>query len=109
MRRAFAGFVPGGILKRRSKATYDGVFREAMLPLATALLDSRLPLHLVERGYIDPVSLRNRLTLFREGLDCNASQLRYVILLEFWLRNRAAQAAPPVTVPDDSEPILCNR
>ena len=107
--------MPGGILKRRSKATYDGVFRNAMLPLAAELLDSRRPLHLVERGYIDVASLTNRLTLFREGLDCNASQLRYVILLEFWLRSRAAQTVPldarpvsPDFVSGDAEPMLCN-
>jgi asparagine synthase (glutamine-hydrolysing) len=94
MRRTFADLVPAGILKRRSKATYNGVFDEAMLPLANELLHSRRPMQLVERGYIDAVSLKKRLALFREGLDCNASQLRYVILLEFWLRSRAAQAAP---------------
>jgi glutathione S-transferase len=42
---------------------------------------------MVEFGYVDRRSITERLTRFREGLDCNESQLRQLILFEFWLRN----------------------
>jgi hypothetical protein len=43
----------------------------------------------VERGFIDRVSFLSRLERLSVGLDCNESQLRQIILLELWLRNRA--------------------
>ena len=42
----------------------------------------------VERGFIERASLLDRLEKFGQGLDCNLGQLRFVILFEFWLRNR---------------------
>jgi len=58
--------------------------------LAVALLKRPNEIQLVDRGYVDRKSLTGRLERFTQGLDCNESQLRSVILLEFWLRNRVA-------------------
>jgi len=44
---------------------------------------------MVEFGYVDRRSVMERLTRFTQGLDCNASQLRQLILFELWLRNSA--------------------
>jgi hypothetical protein len=46
-------------------------------------------MRMVESGYVDRRSVMERLKRFTEGLDCNSSQLRQLILFEFWLRNRA--------------------
>jgi len=40
-------------------------------------------------------SLRARLERLCLGLDCNESQLRQIILLELWLRNRASRTSSP--------------
>jgi len=46
-------------------------------------------LHLVEGGFVDRASLLLRLQRLSNGIDCNEAQLQHIILLEFWLRNRA--------------------
>jgi len=56
--------------------------------LARALLKTRR-LNVVDRGFVDRTSLFSRLERLCIGLDCNESQLRQIILLELWLRNRA--------------------
>ena len=94
MRRAFAELLPPAILKRRSKATYERVCRQALVPMAAELLKQPGEMHMVEFGYVDRSSITERLTRFTQGLDCNASQLRQLILFEFWLRNRAHSGDP---------------
>ena len=89
MRRAFAGLLPPAILKRRSKGTYEHVYRQALVPMAAELLKRPAEMRMVEFGYVDRSSVTERLQRFTEGLDCNAPQLRQLILFEFWLRNRA--------------------
>jgi len=89
MRRAFAGLLPPAILKRRSKGTYEHVYRQALVPMAAELLKRPEEMRMVEFGYVDRRSVTERLTRFTQALDCNASQLRQLILFEFWLRNRA--------------------
>jgi hypothetical protein len=42
----------------------------------------------VERGFVDRASVRSRLERLCHGLDCNEFQLRQIIMLELWLRNR---------------------
>jgi len=37
---------------------------------------------------VDGDSVRSRLERLSVGLECNESQLRQIILLELWLRNR---------------------
>jgi asparagine synthase (glutamine-hydrolysing) len=88
MRRAFAGLLPPLILGRKSKASYMSMYRGALIPLAAALLKSPEDIRLVERGFVDRRSLIGRLEKFTQGLDCNETQLRQVLLLEFWLRDR---------------------
>jgi hypothetical protein len=55
--------------------------------LAHGLLGSP-QLQVVSRGWIDRTSLTARLEKLTRGLDCNEPQLRQIILLEYWLRNR---------------------
>lgn len=88
MRRAFTGLLPEPVLQRRSKGNYSRVFRKALLPLATEVLKTYSQSRLVEHGYVHPTSFRTRLERFTKGEECNEGQLRYPILLEFWLRKR---------------------
>jgi asparagine synthase (glutamine-hydrolysing) len=88
MRRAFRHFWPPELTHRRSKDTFGGVFLDALRPLVPALMKEVRQLQVVQRGYIDPVSLTSRLERLTHSLDCNAAQLRRVILLELWLRRR---------------------
>ena len=88
MRRAFAGLLPPLVLNRKSKASYLSTYRESLLPLATTLLKGCEEIQVVQRGYVDHQSLMGRLEKFKQGLDCNETQLRQVILFEFWLRAR---------------------
>jgi len=93
MRRAFSGLLPPAILKRRSKGTYDCVYRQALVPMAADLLKRPGEIRVVEFGYVDHGSIIDRLTRFTEGLDCNESQLRQLILFEFWLRSSRTSGA----------------
>lgn len=92
MRRAFAQLLPAAVLQRKSKATYTSVYQQALMPLATELLARPGNIRLVDLGYVDRQSVIERLTGFVQGLACNESQLRQVLLFEFWLRNREAAA-----------------
>jgi asparagine synthase (glutamine-hydrolysing) len=85
LRRALQGLLPEAVLRRRSKATYDGVFLEAMRPLALTLLENPGHMRLVGRGCVDPAALDPRLRKLTHGLDCNEPQLRHLLLLESWL------------------------
>ena len=87
MRSALSDLWPLKLQKRRSKGLFTDPWQEALQPLARLLLKAR-QLHLVERGLVDHTSILARLERLCAGLDCNESQLRYIILLEFWLRNR---------------------
>jgi asparagine synthase (glutamine-hydrolysing) len=86
MRRAFAEFLPTYVVRRKSKGAYHGAYRQALLPLAAALLKQPGQMRLVEFRYVDQKSFVERLTRFIEGLECNEYQLRQLILFEFWLR-----------------------
>jgi asparagine synthase (glutamine-hydrolysing) len=88
MRRAFDGLLPPMIVTRKSKASYATSFRAPLMPLAKQLLRQPTAIELVKRGYLDVQSLVNRLEKFTQGIDCHETQLRQIILLEFWLRNR---------------------
>jgi hypothetical protein len=85
--------LPEAVLQRRSKGNFSRVFRKALLPLATEVLQTYSESRLVEKGYADPASFRTRLERFTKGEECNEGQLRYPILLEFWLRNRDARGS----------------
>ena len=88
MRAAFSDLWPVKLRGRRSKGLFNAPWQEALRPVARALLKDRR-LQLVERGFVDPTSVLSRLERLTVGLECNESQLRQIILLELWLRNRA--------------------
>lgn len=88
MRSALSDLWPSKLQQRRSKGVFNAPWQEALRPLARVLLNARR-LHLVERGFVDRASVFSRLQRLAAGLDCNESQLRYVVLLELWLRSRA--------------------
>jgi asparagine synthase (glutamine-hydrolysing) len=89
MRSALSDIWPRKLRERRSKGSFSAPWQEALRPLARALLNGK-KLHSVERGFVDDAGLRARLERLCLGMDCNETQLRQIILLELWLRNRAA-------------------
>jgi asparagine synthase (glutamine-hydrolysing) len=91
MRSAFSDLWPNKLRERRSKGSFNAPWQQATRPLAHALLKTK-KLHTVERGFVDRDSLRARLVRHCLGLDCNESQLRQIMLLELWLRNRAERS-----------------
>jgi asparagine synthase (glutamine-hydrolysing) len=88
MRSTFCDLWPTRLRERRSKGSFNAPWQEASRPLAQALLKAKT-LHSVERGFVDRASVCTRLERLCLGLDCNESQLRQIMLLELWLRNRA--------------------
>ena len=92
MRRAFAGILPPAILKRQSKTVYSPMFRRALMPVAAELIKRPDAIRLVQLGYVDRDSISDRLTRLLQGLDCNETQLRHILLLESWLRKRGGVA-----------------
>lgn len=91
MRRALHDLWPQELRKRRSKGSFGGVFLDSLRPLARGLIEQR-SLQVVERGYVSPSSLKKRLELLTQSLDCNEGQLRQIVLLELWLRGRSERA-----------------
>jgi asparagine synthase (glutamine-hydrolysing) len=87
MRDALGDLLPSTVLGRRSKASFNTVFNESLFPIAAAFLETPGKMRVVERGWVDVRGFESRLRRFLEGLECNAPQLRQVILLELWLRN----------------------
>jgi asparagine synthase (glutamine-hydrolysing) len=102
MRRALSDVLPPAIAARKTKASYSKNYRESLVPLAKELLRRPAEIRLVEMGYLDGRSVTDRLERMTEGLLCNESQLRHVILLEFWLRarERGAVEAPDIEIGD---------
>lgn len=88
MRSALSDLWPNKLRERRSKGSFNAPWQEASKPLARTLLKAK-KLYSVEHGFVDRDSVRARLERLCLGLDCNESQLRQIILLELWLRNRA--------------------
>jgi asparagine synthase (glutamine-hydrolysing) len=88
MRSAFADLWPQKLRERRSKALFNTPWQDALRPMAAALLKTK-QFQLVERGIVDRASFRSRLKRLCAGLDCNEFQLRQIVLLELWLRQRA--------------------
>ncbi|HXQ33367.1 MAG TPA: hypothetical protein VN843_05040, partial [Anaerolineales bacterium] len=71
------------------KGSFSVPWQEALRPIAGVLLKDR-HFHLADHGIVDQSGVRSRLERLNVGLDCNEYQLRQIILLELWLRNRAA-------------------
>jgi asparagine synthase (glutamine-hydrolysing) len=99
MRRAFKDLLPPAVLQRRSKAAYTQVYRQALIPLATEMLSQPGKIRLAAHGYVDGISIAERLGHFLQGIDCNETQLRQLLLFEFWLRKRESMASLPVSPP----------
>jgi asparagine synthase (glutamine-hydrolysing) len=99
MRAAFEGLWPPDLRRRQSKDSFSSVFLDSLRPLAQILLSRGPRLELVERGFLDLASLRKRLERLSHSLDCNATQLRQIILLELWLEGRAnrLKTATPIS------------
>jgi len=93
MRRAFHELWPAELQTRRSKDSFGGVFLESLRPLAGMLLRQH-SLEVVDRGYVDAASFKQRLDRLTQSLDCNEAQLRLIILLELWLRKHHGRANP---------------
>ena len=87
MRRALSAMWPAALRGRRSKGLFSSSYFKAFRPLAVSLLQTRR-WRVVERGWIDLESLASRLERLSRGLECNQQQLRQILLLEYWLRNR---------------------
>lgn len=87
MRRAFAGFVPPGILRRVSKGYYPpAAFRAARQMVASIAAPEHL--ESVERGWIDPEALRVALRALTDGSGDTGAVMHSVLRLEGWLRAR---------------------
>ena len=95
MRATFSDLWPRKLRERRSKGLFNTPWQEALRPLAHTLLKDT-QLHVVERGIVDRRSVRARLERVCVGLDCNESQLRQIILLELWLRNRESRLSAQI-------------
>jgi hypothetical protein len=72
--------------------SYSDMFRRALMPLVAELLKQPRDIRLVQMGFLDCESIVDRLTRMAQGLECNETQLRHVILLESWLRSRGSAA-----------------
>ncbi|HJZ97365.1 MAG TPA: asparagine synthase-related protein [Candidatus Solibacter sp.] len=105
MRRAFADLLPPRILRRKSKAAFTTVYDDAVKPMAKEMLLHPVRIQVVERGMVDSHSLRCRLERFTHGLECNSSQLRQVILFEWWLRRYSETS---ILAPLPGEPVTVN-
>ena len=88
MRAAFSDYWPSQLRERRSKGVFNTPWQAALRPLARMLAGAK-QLHVVERGFVDSLSVGLRLERLCHGLECNEYQLRQIIMLELWLRNRA--------------------
>lgn len=88
MRRALRGIIPPAVSRRRSKGNYEGMFLRAMRGCAAGFAEAPESMLLVRRGYIESRSAGARLSRLIQGAQCNAGQLRQIILLELWLRQR---------------------
>ena len=87
MRGALSAMWPAALRGRRSKSLFSSPYFAAFRPLAVKLLQARR-WRVVDRGWIDRESLAFRLERLSHGLECNQQQLRRILLLEYWLRNR---------------------
>lgn len=98
MRRAFQELWPPQLRTRRSKDSFASVFLESLRPLAMMLLKES-SLEVVDRGYVEAESFKQRLERLVQSLDCNEAQLRLIILLEVWLRKMRDRFKSPISDP----------
>jgi hypothetical protein len=91
MRSALSDLWPAKLQARRSKGLFNVPWQEALKPMAQVLLTAE-HLYLAEHGFVDRSSVLSRLERLFAGLECNESQLRQIVLFEFWLRNRTTMS-----------------
>jgi asparagine synthase (glutamine-hydrolysing) len=91
MRSALAFLWPEPLRRRRSKGLFGQANLQAYAPFALRLMTERR-WAVVDHGWIDRESLKNRLERLTKGLECNQYQLRQVLQLESWLRHRELNA-----------------
>ena len=96
MRRALSAMWPAALRGRRSKGLFGSSYLKAFRPLAAKLLQASR-WHVVERGWIERASLISRLDRLTRGLECHQHQLRQILLLEYWLRNRESRNSAILT------------
>jgi asparagine synthase (glutamine-hydrolysing) len=87
MRRALAHLWPPSLQGRRSKGLFNVPWIRSLQPLATSMLASSRWL-VVEHGWVDRGRALDKLRRLLQGIDCDDPELRHLILLEYWLRNR---------------------
>jgi len=87
MRSALSDLWPVKLRMRRSKGLFNLPWQAVLGPLARFLVKGK-QLQAVEHGFVDRASVLSRLQRLAAGLDCNLDQMRYVIVLELWLRGR---------------------
>ena len=97
MRSTLSDLWPSKLRLRRSKGLFSLPWQEALRPVARVLRNAR-ELHLVERGFVDRASLLSRLERISSGIDCNQDQLRHIVVLELWLRNRTNTLTSPTVL-----------
>ncbi|HEY3740697.1 MAG TPA: asparagine synthase-related protein [Bryobacteraceae bacterium] len=94
MRQSFASLLPPAILNRRSKAAFTGLIHAGLRPIMRAIVDGGVRnMRLAEMNFVDPVSVGERIELLHHGLECGEDQLRRILLLEQWVRDREAGSA----------------
>ena len=87
MRSALSDLWPHRLRMRQSKGLFNLPWQESLRPLTPILLKSG-NLQVVEHGFVVRENVLSRLKQLSCGLDCNAAQLQYIVLLELWLRSR---------------------
>jgi asparagine synthase (glutamine-hydrolysing) len=97
MRRALGDLWPPALRRRRSKGLFTDAWTDALLPLAIDLR-ARARWQVVERGWVDRSALATKLERLTQGLDGHASELRQIILLECWLRQREQNGLEPASL-----------
>lgn len=107
MRSALSHLWPVKLQMRRSKGLFNLPWQAALTSLASVVMEAK-ELQVVERGYVDRDSVLSRLRRLSDGLDCNLCQMRHVILLELWLRNRMDRFCSTATSLVTSQPYRPN-
>ncbi len=106
MRSAFSDYWPTKLRARRSKAVFNTPWQAALRPLARALASAK-QLQVVEGGIVDHASLVSRLDRLSHGLECNEHQLRQIIMLELWLRNRESNEQNRLSKTEERRRVRC--
>jgi asparagine synthase (glutamine-hydrolysing) len=92
MRRALADTVPPRILQRFSKSAGSAYKARCVRELSGQLLGTVHELEVVERGYIEPESLRRRIQEIVNGSCHYLGNMLSIVTVERWLRAYSARS-----------------